>query len=273
MRSVIALYDELDAANAAIKELNEAGIDPHDITVLAGDPEQEYAALLAGEDGAYDETAAALDGAAAGGVIGALAGILFGLSAFIVPGLGPIVVAGPVITTLLGAGVGAASGGLIAALVAWGVSEDEAQVYAEAIRRGGVLLVVPVVQERAETVAEILDAHGPVDLEARITEWKEDGWSGDSDKRYAGVAFDTHDRAFRQHYEENYAGTQSPYTNYTPAYQFGHFLATQDRFIDRDWHEMEPEARRLWEEHHDEPWQEYEGAIQFSWQRAQLKII
>ncbi len=71
-----------------------------------------------------------------------------------IPGIGPIVAAGPLAATLAGAGVGAVAGGLIGGLTRAGVPEDEANVYAEAVRRGGALVTVRAEDSRAEVAAD-----------------------------------------------------------------------------------------------------------------------
>jgi hypothetical protein len=272
MKTVVGLYEDIQDANRVVRDLTDSGIDPRHISMIAGDPEERHAGQLTHLD-AGEEGGATAGGAAMGGVLGGLTGVLFGLGAFAIPGLGPVIAAGPLVSGLVGAGIGAASGGLIGAMVDWGVSEEEAEFYLEGVRRGGVLVAVRTPDDEVETIVDYMDQEGLIDLEERVERWRSEGWRGYDAGDYDELDFDTRDRAFRAHYEENFAGTQEPYTNYTPAYRFGYFLATEDRFIDRDWAEMEPEARRIWEQEHDEPWNEYKGAIQFSWQRAQMKLL
>ena len=265
MKTVVGLYDDVEDARQVIDDLMDAGIRANDINMVAGDPERRYATQLPGED--YEAGDGAVDGAVAGGVLGGLTGLLVGVGALALPGLGPIVVAGPLISGLVGAGVGAAGGGLIGALVSWGVSEEEAEFYLEGVRRGGTLVAVRTPEEEVDAVAAIMDRHGLVDLEARAADWREAGWTGYDPDAYADLEFDTYDSAFREHYEEHYE-TQFPYTTYSPAYRFGYFLSMHDRFHDAEWEEMEPEARRIWEEQYDEDWDEYSDAVAFGVYRA-----
>jgi hypothetical protein len=69
-------------------------------------------------------------------------GLVAGLAALAIPGVGPIIAAGPIFTALTGAGIGAAAGGLIGALANTGMPEEDARIYAEEVRRGGVLVIV-----------------------------------------------------------------------------------------------------------------------------------
>jgi hypothetical protein len=108
-----------------------------------------------------------------------------GLGALTIPGLGPVLAAGPLaiaLSTLLGAGVGAAAGGvtggLLGALIGLGIPEEEAEYYAEGVRRGGVLVTTQVQDGIADQIVNILDRHHPVDIHQRAAQWKEQGWKG-----------------------------------------------------------------------------------------------
>jgi hypothetical protein len=106
-----------------------------------------------------------------------LGGLLVGLGALAIPGVGPLIAAGPIATTLLGAGVGAAAGGLLGALVDVGVPEDEANYYAEGVRRGGVLVSVGAEDAMVDRVINILERHNAVDVQRRAEEWQREGWT------------------------------------------------------------------------------------------------
>jgi hypothetical protein len=77
-----------------------------------------------------------------------------------------------------------------------------------------------------------------------------------------------YDSDFRQHYAANYRGSGYDYDQYRPAYQFGSRLANDRRYRGRNWDEVEPEARRSWEQ--DNPtstWDEIKEAIHHGWTR------
>jgi hypothetical protein len=59
-----------------------------------------------------------------------------------VPGLGSFVIAGPVVATLAGIGIGGTLGGLAGALLGLGIPEYEAKRYQGRIENGGILLSV-----------------------------------------------------------------------------------------------------------------------------------
>jgi hypothetical protein len=66
---------------------------------------------------------------------------------------------------------------LIGALVGTGLSEDEAHVYAEAVRRGGTMVTVRTDSARDAKVREIMDRYGPINAVERRTEYARTGWS------------------------------------------------------------------------------------------------
>ena len=107
---------------------------------------------------------------------GAGTGLLTALGVIAIPGLGPLVAAGVLATTLAGTVAGAAAGGLLGALTDYGVSEEDAHVYAEGVRRGGTLVTVQAADDRAGLVRDILNRHDPVDIPARRRSYTEEGW-------------------------------------------------------------------------------------------------
>ncbi len=179
MRTVTALFDTYDHAASAVRAVRDAGIASPDISLIANNIEGNVA---------FDDTPAE-DGAAAGAGVGAVAGggagLLAGLGALAIPGIGPVVAGGWLLATavgaLAGAAVGGAAGGLLGALANAGVPEEEAHVYAEGVRRGGTLVSVRADDDRAETVAAILQNAAGVDIDARRSDYLAEGWNGFDD--------------------------------------------------------------------------------------------
>jgi hypothetical protein len=95
--------------------------------------------------------------------------------------VGPVVAAGWLIATAVGAAAGAvaggAVGGMIGALTKSGVSEDDANVYAEGVRRGGTLVTARVDDQRVSQTRDILQHSRSVDLAARRNAYRQSGWS------------------------------------------------------------------------------------------------
>src|SRR5687767_14600215 len=90
--------------------------------------------------------------------IGGIAGMAAGLVALVIPGIGPLVAAGPMTGAIGGLAVGAAAGGIVGLLRDHGVSEEEAEFFAEGVKKGGALVTVQHVDdERGARAREILD--------------------------------------------------------------------------------------------------------------------
>jgi uncharacterized membrane protein len=206
-RTVVALYDHLTQAHDAVADLIESGVDRTDISLMAYDAEGAYARQMELGERAEVET---LSGTGVGAVIGTLGGLLVGLGAMTVPGLGPVITAGTLGATLLSAGVGAAVGGLIGALVDAGIPEPEAEYYAEGIRRGGTLVVAQVPDAAVDEVAAVLNRHYPVDIDARVARWEEEGWEGYDVETPPYTRTDVERE--REYWEEEEVISESPYS-------------------------------------------------------------
>ncbi|APO79337.1 hypothetical protein AM571_PC01606 (plasmid) [Rhizobium etli 8C-3] len=172
MRTVTGLFDDYFDARSAVDELESAGIPSDDISLISNNGEK-------------DKTSGAAVGAATGAGIGAAlggtGGLLAGLGLMAIPGVGPVVAAGWLVATAAGAAAGAlaggAAGGLIGALTSSGVSEEDAHLYAEGVRRGGTLVSARVDEGRVGEVEAILRRSSWVDPAERRRAYMEEGWT------------------------------------------------------------------------------------------------
>ncbi|TIV67981.1 MAG: hypothetical protein E5V86_02745, partial [Mesorhizobium sp.] len=134
----------------------------------------------------HDETSDAGEDAAAGAGLGALVGgaggLLTGLGIMAIPGVGPVVAAGWLAATAVGAVggavVGGAAGGIVGALTESGVSERDAHVYAEGVRRGGSLVTARVDDRLTGEAERILRGERAVNLDERRSAYEAGGWTG-----------------------------------------------------------------------------------------------
>jgi hypothetical protein len=164
-KTVIGILENPSAAQQAVDELLKSGFERRDIGLISSD--------------IMREAATAATGASKGMAFGALAGMLLSAATMMIPGLGPILVAGPGLTLLGGTTLGALAGGIVGALKARGVPEEQANFYAEGVRRGGTLITVNAKTDAlAERAIQILKSHGAVDIEQRVADWKRFGWTG-----------------------------------------------------------------------------------------------
>lgn len=77
-----------------------------------------------------------------------------------------------------GAGAVAAAGEVLGSLTASGVSNEHASYYAESVRRGGALVTIRADDSRGERAAELMRENGAIDIEQRVSRWRESGWTG-----------------------------------------------------------------------------------------------
>jgi uncharacterized membrane protein len=178
MKTVVGLFEYYQDAERAVNELTNRGFARNEISVAARDNVLRSRAV-GGRETAVAESAGA--GAVGGAAVGGIAGLLVGLGALVIPGIGPVVTAGTLATALAstaaGAGIGAAAGGLIGALVGLGIPEEDAQFYAEGVKRGGVLVTVQTSDDRAQEALNILRQANAVDVDTQRRAWVEGGWN------------------------------------------------------------------------------------------------
>ncbi|MCM5553288.1 hypothetical protein [Pleomorphomonas sp. NRK KF1] len=167
------LYDTWSDAMTVVDRLRAARIPNDDISVIS--PESD-------ENRVSDGAEATAAGSGIGAVLGGGAGALAGVGMLAIPGLGPIVATGWFVSTLAGLAAGAVAGGvaggIVDALTSSGLTPEEAQVYAEAIRRGGTMVTVRVDDSEDPMVARLLDETPPVNLTEREQLYRESGWTG-----------------------------------------------------------------------------------------------
>jgi len=79
--------------------------------------------------------------------------------------------------------------------------------------------------------------------------------------------YETYEPDFRSNYQSTYSGLGS-YDRFQPAYRYGYTLATDKRYQGRSWGELEPEARKAWNSQHQNSWEDFKDAIQYSWDKV-----
>jgi hypothetical protein len=172
MRTVTGLFDTYDNARSAVAELESLGVASADISIVSNKAVHGGNETLAAEG--------AGTGAGIGAVAGGTGGLLAGLGIMAIPGVGPVVAAGWLVATAVGAVAGAvaggAAGGIVGAMINAGVPEEDANVYAEGVRRGGTMVVAKVDEAQVPDAEDILQRANRVDIAARRTAYREGGW-------------------------------------------------------------------------------------------------
>jgi len=181
MQTLVALYHDFADAQNAVDELVRGGVDRTKISLVANNATGEYSNYVNSdydsEDAVTAEQGAAF-GAASGGIIGALAG----LGALAIPGIGPVIAAGPLIAALAGGAIGALAGaptgGLVGGLVkTHHMDAEDAELYAEGVRRGETLLTVQVDDANVSQTRDLLNKYNPTDVHSEASTWRSEGWS------------------------------------------------------------------------------------------------
>ena len=187
---------------------------------------------------------------------------------------------------------GPASGLLHRLAVLFNVQEPHVAHYMEAVRRGGSVVTVHAVDEtQAGTARDALLAQGAVNIDDRVEEWRQTGWTGPGPQESAprgathlseisagGVrvyghaaapSFDELVAEFRSDCEVRYGTKDGTYADFDPAYRYGHALAIDARYAGRSWDEIESAARDEWERHHPQSaWERFKGAVRHAWERV-----
>jgi uncharacterized protein (TIGR02271 family) len=180
-KTVIGLFDNRAEAQSVVQELLSENFRREDISVMSkkleGQERHGEAVDYVEEDG-DEQIKDMAKGAGTGAAIGGLAGLLLSLTSLAIPGIGPVLAAGPLAAVIAGAGIGATAGGLISGLTRLGVPEEDANYYAEGVRRGGTLISVEAADDRAESAVAIMKRHGAIEIDKRAAQWRDEGWSG-----------------------------------------------------------------------------------------------
>jgi len=162
---VTGLFDDPTQACSVVEDLENSQFDRGDISLVASS---------AGETTAGDGGA----GQGSGFSITSNCGDrLSGTNTMTIPGVGSAIVAGPFASSF-SSGDGAKSG-LVEVLNSSGVPEDDAQFYAEGVRRGSVFVAVShCPEDAAHQAADIMHRHGVVDITNRGAWYQKAGFAG-----------------------------------------------------------------------------------------------
>jgi hypothetical protein len=155
--AVIGVFANRDCAQAAVRDLRNAGFEEAEIGVLGRRTEEPSL------DRATNSKIA--EGSVIGAATGAGAGALWalGIATIGLPAIGPAVAGGIFMALLASAGGGAAVGTLMGALVGLGIPEEEANWYQSELQAGRYLVTVRSDAFRRGEIDAILSRHGGYD--------------------------------------------------------------------------------------------------------------
>jgi hypothetical protein len=180
---ITGFFQTQTEGHEAVLALYRAGFSRDEVSFLAGDTRgHQTPAVGPALKGEGTESEAAQDV-----FIGGAVGLAVGVLALAIPGVGPFLAAGPIAATIGGLTAGVAVGGVIGLLKDHGISEEEAEFYAEGVRRGGALVTVHGIDENREAAAQqVLDDAGAIETEELADEFRRTGWTGPTKTFKAG---------------------------------------------------------------------------------------
>ncbi|MBV7539259.1 hypothetical protein KW842_26155 [Duganella sp. sic0402] len=128
------------------------------------------------------------------------------------------------------------------------------------LQRGDVLAAVPPVAQEA-----VADIQSTVQRSGMRIYPRDAGINQDSIDILTGSE-EAEDDYFRSHWEKTYTG--GTYQEYDPAYRYGESLKDNPTYRDKEWNDVEPEARTSWESQQPQSsWEKFKDAVKHGWER------
>jgi len=180
--TICRLYDSYTDANRVVVMLEAAGLLPSETSVISNNSDTWYSATKTANVvpvrnyGASSNADGKVEGAALGAAIGATAATAASLVTMLaIPGVGAVVGAGWLAALLGSMAIGGVAGGLLGALTNAGISEEDAQVFVEGVRRGGTVVAARVPQSELPRIVPIMN-QSAVNLKERSELYRKSGW-------------------------------------------------------------------------------------------------
>jgi hypothetical protein len=172
MRTIVGLYDAREDAKETIEALVDAGFPRDKISMATQHKRRREGEIPREQEHGHTDREEATSGGHGGVVLAGLGGLLIGLGTVALPGLGMIAAAGPLASLLTGGHRREDDEGLSGALVALGILREEADLYAEGIRRGATLVLVQAQEGQINKARHLMGNYNPIDIEKRSKSWQ-----------------------------------------------------------------------------------------------------
>jgi hypothetical protein len=182
--TICRLYNSYADARRVIVALEVAGLPSSETSVISNNSDTWYKATESTnivplrKQNKSRETArdGKFEGAAVGVAIGATAATAASLVTMLaLPGIGAVVGVGWLAAMLGSMAIGGVTGGLLGALTNAGISEEDAHVFAEGVRRGGTLVAAQVPPAEVPRIEPIMNRLA-VRLQERCELYRRSGW-------------------------------------------------------------------------------------------------
>jgi hypothetical protein len=158
--AVVAIYKSHIEAEAAVKELQQAGFDMKKLSIVGRDYHTDENVV-----GYYNAGDRMKCWGKTGAFWGGIWGLLFGSAFFLIPGVGPMLMAGPIVGWIVGAVGGAVVvGGLSAigaGLYSLGIPTDSILRYETALKTGKFMLIAHGSAEETAQAQKIISRTTP----------------------------------------------------------------------------------------------------------------
>ncbi len=168
MQRAVGLFSDRQDAEAALSKLRDSGFDMNQVSVVnKGSETGEMQGASVNADKGNQVANSAKKGATVGGVSGGAIGLIGSLGILAIPGVGPVAELGVLLANTVFAGaLGAAGGGILGALVGWGLPEDQAQYYSDRVNKSGDYLVL------VEGDANAIRSAQTILQQNRVSDWR-----------------------------------------------------------------------------------------------------
>ncbi len=152
---IVAVCNTHNAAEKVVKDLSQAGFNMKKLSIIGKDYHEEDKVI-----GFYNTGDRVANWGKAGAFWGGIWGLIFGAGLFFIPGIGQIVMAGPIISSLIGAMEGAVVvGGLSAlggALFSIGIPKDSVLKFESALKANKYLVLATGTEDEIDKARSIM---------------------------------------------------------------------------------------------------------------------
>jgi hypothetical protein len=182
--TICRLYDSYADANRVIIALDVAGLPPSETSLISNNSDAWYKAVESTnvvplrKQGTSGQTASdgKFEGATMGVAIGATGATAARLVTMLaLPGIGVVVSVGWLAAMLGSMAIGGVAGRPLGALTNASISEDDAHVFVEGVRRGGTFVAVRVSPAGVPRIEPIMN-RSAVKLQERCELYRRSGW-------------------------------------------------------------------------------------------------
>ncbi len=161
--AVVAVYETHEGAEAAVKQLQLAGVDMRTLSIVGKGTHTDEQVV-----GYYNTGDRMKSWGGAGALWGGFWGLLFGSAFFAIPGIGPVLAAGPIVAAIVSALEGAVVVGgasaIGAGLFGLGIPKDSIINYEAALKTDQYLLLVSGNADDVEKARNVIELTRPVNV-------------------------------------------------------------------------------------------------------------